>query len=133
MAAIVLGDVMDAIAATLLSGNVTKRAYAWPEEAVAVPCAVVGDPESIDFDATYGRGSDKATFPVWFLVGLVTGRASRDALSDIITGAAAVKNVLDGTLGGVVQTARVTDCQPDVVTVGGVSHLAGRFDVEVYS
>lgn len=133
MSAIVLKTVMDAIGTTLTAGGVSKRVFPYPVEQAEVPCAIVGYPETIEFDTVYARGSDSATFPIWLLVGVVAGKASRDALSDIITGAAAVKNVLDGTLGGVVQTARVIECQPDRVTLDAVTYLAARFDLEVLS
>jgi hypothetical protein len=134
MAAIALAATMDALAAKLVAGPVAGgRVFAWPEEGVVPPCIVIGYPESIDFDMTFGRGSDKATFPVYFLVGKVTGKASRDKLSAVVTGATAVKNVLDGplTVGANVASVRVVDCRPDTLIVGATEYLAGRFDTEV--
>ena len=45
------------------------------------------DPTVIEFDATFRRGSDRAEFPVWFVVGRNDPKAARDALSAIIAGA----------------------------------------------
>lgn len=134
---LVLSTVMDAIASAILSGGAAPRAVAWPEESIDVPCAVVGYPEDIDFDVTFQtdltHGADEATFPVWFVVGEVTGKASRDALSANIAGATSVKALLDGTLSGAVQICNVARCRPDQVTIGGITYLAARYDLEVTS
>lgn len=131
MGAINLVATMDGIHDTLISGGVTKRAYAYPVDAAVVPCAIVGYPTSLTFDMTFQRGSDTAVFPIWFLVGKVAQLASRKALSAILTGATGIKDKLDGTLGGVVQAARVTDCTVETVQLGAISYLAARFDLEV--
>jgi len=121
---------MDAIAAAIPDAA-TERKYAWPQDTVSPPCAVVGYPEDIDFDLTYGRGADTATFPVWFIVGKVVERAARNKLSEVIAGANGIKDALDGNLGGVVQTLRVTRCRPVTLTIGGISLLAAEFSAEV--
>lgn len=133
MSAIALATTMDALAAKLVAGGVSSRVFAWPEEAVPAPAVVIGYPETIEFDMTFGRGSDKATFPIWFLAGKVIGRATRDAISAIVTGATATKNVLDGplTVGANTASVRVTECRIETVTVGTVQYLAARFDTEV--
>lgn len=124
-----LAAIMDAIAVQLLT--VTDRAYAWPVPDANVPCAVVGYPTNIDFDMTMGRGADEATFPVFFLVGATVDLAARDALSVIINGASGIKEALDGTLGGVVDSARVTDCKVEIVNVGAIPFLSAVFTLEV--
>lgn len=133
MSAIDLAAIMDAITDTLTTGGRTENMYPYPAESIETPAVIVGYPPSIDFDVTFTRGSDRATFPVWFVVGRNEGRDARDALSAIIAGANSIKAILDGTLGGAVQTARVTDCKPDFIEVAGVPYLAAAFNVEVYS
>jgi hypothetical protein len=133
MAAIDLDAVMDAIANELEADGVTQRTYAWPADSISVPCAVVGYPTRLDFDASFQRASDEAVFPIWFIVGAVAEKAARKALSDVITGATGIKNSLDGNLAGAVQTARVTDCVIETIDVGGVPYLSARFDLEVLS
>lgn len=128
-----IGLVMQAIADTITGGNVTSRAYAWPAEQVSAPCAVVGYPTELDFDATFMRGADRAIFPVYLVVGRASDRASRDVLSALITDATGIKGVLDGTLGDVVQTARLTNLKVETVTIGSVSYLAAVGEVEVYA
>lgn len=134
MAAIDLAGTMDALAAKLVAGSVAaKRVHAWPEENVTPPCVVIAYPDDIEYDQTFGRGSDKTSFPIYFLVGKVTGKASRAALSALVTGSGAIKNVLDGplTVGANTASVRVTHCRPDTVKFGTIEYLAARFDTEV--
>lgn len=133
MAAINLAAVMDAIADTITGAGVMDRAYAWPAETVSAPCAVVGYPGDIEFDVAYNRASDQATFPVWLIVGKASDRSARDAVSALITGATGIKEAIDGTLGGAVQTARLTTLRVEEVTVNGVAYLAAVAQIEVYS
>jgi len=132
MSEIDLGVTMDALAAKLEDGGVSKRIYAWPVDSVAPPAVVIGYPTALDFDVTFGRGSDRAVFPIYFVAGRISDRTTRDALSVIVTGANSIKTALDGplssTLGG---TVRVTDCQVQEVTVGSISLLAAVFSTEV--
>lgn len=134
MAAINLAATMQAAADRLLAAAVVTRAYGWPAGAVQPPCALVGYPEQLDFDATFRRGSDMAVIPVWIIAGATHDRTTRDVLSAYIgDGARSVKVALEPNLGGAVQTARVTDCQIEKVTIGAVDYMAARFDVELYS
>jgi hypothetical protein len=132
MSAIDMAGTMDALAAKVPT-TAAYRVFAWPVEDVTPPCVVVGYPTSIDFDLTMDRGSDMAVFPVWYVVGKVAGKQARDALSAIITGAAGIKNALDGplTVGSSTADVRVTDCTPETITVAAVPYLAARFDCEV--
>ena len=131
MAAIDLAGTMDALAAKVPAS--TYRVFAWPVESITPPCVVIGYPKSIDFDTTFGRGSDTAVFPLWYVVGKVAGKQARDALSDIITGASAIKDTLDGalTVGANTADVRVTDCTPEEITVAGVVYMSACFDCEV--
>lgn len=133
MAAIDLSATMDAIADVIRTSNVTPRSYAWPIGNITVPCAVVAYPTNLDFDMTFKRGGDRATFPIYFMVGKAGDKSSRDALSAIITGATSVKNNLDGDLDGAVQSSRVTNCHVEEVSVAGVDYLAAVFTLEVFT
>lgn len=136
MSALDLAAVMQACADELLAADVVTRGYGWPAGAVQPPCAVVGYPEEggVEFDATFGRGSDKAVIPVWIVAGATHDRTTRDVLSAYVgDGARSVKSALEPDLGGVVQTARVTDCQIEPIKIGAVDYMAARFDVEIYS
>ena len=128
-----MAAVMDAITATLVAGGRTEAMYPYPAETIATPAVVVGYPTTIDYDETFGRGSDRADFPIWFVVSRNDPKSTRNALSALIAGATSVKTLLDGTLGGVVQTARVTDCKPDFIDIAGVPYAAAKFTLEVVS
>lgn len=96
--AIDLSALMDAIVGKVPS-SATARTYAWPAESIEPPCAIVAYPEEpIEFDLTMGRGTDGVTFPLFFVVPNVVGRAARDSLSEIITGASGIKDAIDGDL-----------------------------------
>lgn len=129
MAQLDLGAVMDSIAALVQDSG--WRAYAWPSDSVSVPCAVVGYPENIDFDTTFVRGSDSAVIPLWFVVGRTSDRTARDEISRVITGANSIKETLDGDLSGAVQTARVTDCQVEEITIEGIKYISAKFLIEI--
>lgn len=92
-----LKNLMVAIAASVPTA-VTRNTYSYPEQNPAIPAAVVSYPESIDFDMTMGRGSDRAVFPLYFVCGAAHTVAARDALSAILTGVNGIKNAIDGTL-----------------------------------
>lgn len=132
MAVINLSSVMDAIADAVVP-TVTKRAYAWPVDSITVPCVVVGYPEELDFDMTFVRGSDRAVFPVYFVVGRATDRVARDQLSAVISGASGIKEVLDTSLSEVAQASRTTDCKITTMSVAGVEYIAAVFSLEVYT
>jgi hypothetical protein len=131
-----LSAIMDAIAvragAALPTGT---RMYAYPAADIAVPALVVAYPEDqIDFDITYGDGLNHAVFPVYVAVGQANDKAARDAISKYISsdGQRAIKAALDGTLGGVVQSAAVEGCTIAQLAIGALEYLAARFDLDVY-
>jgi hypothetical protein len=126
-----LNAAMDAIGARLLT-IAGMRVYDYTADQVAPPAGVVGLPE-VGYDVTKARGTDRAVYPLIVLVSKVSDRASRDVLSQYLAGAGAksVKAAVDGTLGGVVQHARVASASPATITVAGVDYLAATFQIEV--
>jgi len=131
-----LNTVMDAIGARLV-GVAGLRVYDYMADAAAPPAAIVSLPRLVEYDAVAGRGADRIVVPITVLVGRVSDRAARDALSQYIagTGASSIKTAVEGsdpTLGGIVQTVRVTEATVDVVTIQAIDYLGASFDVEVY-
>lgn len=128
-------SVMDGIAARAKAAGLVldDRVYAWPTLTVNPPCLVVGYPTEITYDATMGRGSDRATFPVWVIAGKVDARTTRDVIATYIgpDGSASVKSALDGTLGGACQSCRVTAATIEAINVSGVDYQSVRFDLDV--
>lgn len=126
MAEIIISQIMDGIAAAIRSAGITKSVYPWPVESITVPCAVVGYPTVVEFDSTMGRGSDSASFPVYFMVGKAHDRSARDALTGIVK---QMKNALDDALG--TYALRVIGADISEITVAGVNYLAAIFTLEV--
>ncbi len=122
---------MDGLAALVTSAALTPNVYPYPIESIAVPCTVIGYPERIDFDNTFGRGSDRADVPLWVIVGKTGTADARDALSTLIADASSVKSALDGqhAFGAV----RVTDASIQEIAVGGVTYMAVKFSCDVIS
>jgi hypothetical protein len=130
MATFDMSAIMDALAEKCIQ-EVTPRAYAWPTESITVPCVVIGYPTEIDYDSTMYRGSDRALFPVFYIVGKASDRNSRDDISVVISGP--MKDALDGTLDGAVNECSVMGCSVTEITVNSVAYLAAKFDIEIYS
>ena len=131
MSTLDLAATMDAFADAAKA--ILLNVYAYPAGKIEAPAIVVGYPKSIDFDATFKSGSDRAEFPIYYVVGRVDDKAARDALSVVIQGADSIKAVFDGDLNGAVQTCRVTDCQVTEYTNSGIQYLGAVFTAEVYS
>ena len=110
------------------------RVYDYAADNIAVPAAVVGMPETVEYDQTFARGSDRVVIPVHLLVAKVSDRASRDALSTYLagSGASSVKAALDGNLAGTVHDCRVASASPTIIPVAGVDHLAATLTLEVF-
>jgi hypothetical protein len=124
-----LSNIMDGLAALVTAAAVVKTVYAFPQESVTVPCAIVAYPTNIVFDATFQRGSDTVDIPVFFVVGKVSLKSTRDKLSSILTGVGSIKTALDGahSFGDV----RCTDATPELITIAAIDYMALRFDTEV--
>lgn len=129
----IVSDVMDALAGQLdtIAG---LRVFAYPADNVPAPAAVVGYPESIEFDTTMGRGVDEMVIPVFLLVGRVTDRNSRDALGAYCdgSGASSVKAVLQAGAYTAMHRVRVESVDFSVVTIAALEYLAAVFTVHVY-
>lgn len=131
MAQMNLATTMDAIASALVSAGCVTRATGWPTVNVQKGQAAVGYPERVEFDVTFARGLERATFPVWVVCGLPGEESTRNTVSALITGATDVKDALDGTLSGSVSSLRVIDCRIESYEAVGGAFVAVRFDCDV--
>ncbi len=107
-----------------------SNVYAFPPPGIAVPAVVVGYPEKLDLQATFGRGSDELLFPVWFIVadqGVTV--AARDALSVVLASGTTIANVLSTVATWGASNCGTAHIEP--LTVGGTAYLAVKFDVDV--
>lgn len=80
-----LATVMDQMG-TALSNIVGLRVFDFEPDSAQPPFAFVAMPEAIDYDATYGRGSDRYTLKVYLGVGSVVDRAARDEIAQYAAG-----------------------------------------------
>ncbi|GAA5119125.1 hypothetical protein [Haloechinothrix salitolerans] len=129
----ILNDVMDEVGAQL--DTITGlRVWDYPPNKITPPAAIVAYPDSIGFDETYGRGSDRITLPVLVVVGKVSDRASRKDLAVYCDGAgtSSIKAVLEAGSYTAFDTIRVTSIDFDVVTISGVDYAAALFDVDIF-
>src|SRR5258707_7371889 len=103
-----LAAVMDDLGAALATiGGLTGQPY-WADR-VTPPAAIVGLPDGITFDATYGRGSDTMTLPVFILVGRTTAATARTILAAYCNGSGArsVKAAIEAHAAASYDTVRV--------------------------
>lgn len=129
-----LSQIRDALAASM-AGVAGLRTSAFVPDNPRPPIAVVM-PERIVFDTNAGRGLDSYTFVVTLLVGRADDRAAQLNLDKFIVGSGSIKTAIeaDRTLGGTVQTCRVTEmANYQSVPVGETLLLGAQFTVEVYA
>ena len=120
------------IATALVTATLVTKCHAWPVESVQSGEAIVGYPTTLELTATFGRGSDRAVIPVWFICGLPGDEATLDRVAALVTAASDVVDVIDAALlsTGAVSTQFGAFEQVDV---GGLPRLAIRFDVSISS
>lgn len=135
--AITLSTTMDALGAAMLNVTGLTKAYTTPTEAIRPPCVIVGYPEGdMQLAATFGRGSDRMTFPVIVVCGLQFDAGTRTLVSSVITSASDGWDALnsDATL------AAMGSIRVDSVTIEGwqmspenpgLVYTAVRFAVEI--
>lgn len=121
-----LGDACDTIA------GLQVFRY-WPGN-VAAPAAVIGFPDDVEFETSYGPGSARMTVPVVVLEGAVSDRSAALRMGAYAAGAGAnsIKAAIDGY--GVytaLDVASVTRVEFDIFPIASVDHLAAVFEVDV--
>lgn len=129
-----IATVMDEIGDALKVPVPKLRVTPYYAGSLTPPGAIVGLPDTHTFDATMGRGTDHATFPIIVVVGKADAKSARDKLAAYAngTGAASVKAAVEGH--------EYTACDPPAVrsieyatsTIGGVEYLSATFLVDVY-
>jgi hypothetical protein len=127
--------VMEEIAGKL-SGISGLRAFAYPVAKLPLPGAVVGLPDDITFDQTYGRGSDALTFPVWVMVARTDERAAANELMPYLdgTGSRSVKAKVESTTSNTYtscDTVTVKSAVTGAYSYNGVDTLGAEFTVSV--
>lgn len=128
---------LDAVAAELADALKTIDGLNVPEwgvQRVHPPFGLIPLPESITFDATYGRGSDRIEdWPVLVLLARPTDPETRKAIAAYADGSGlrSVKAAIEAHTYTACSTPRVTSAEFDVVSYAGTEYLAAMFHLDV--
>ncbi len=127
-----MGDVADQLAAAAATTGL--RPHPRTGTAIRPPAVVVGVPEEITFDQTYGRGLDVARVTLFALVGLASARSGADALLGYMsgTGSTSVKAAIEAGTYTAFDDVHVVSCAGGTVTAEGVEYLAATFEITVH-
>jgi hypothetical protein len=128
-----LNDVMDEVA-SVLAGITGLRVFPYPAPTLTPPAGYVSYPRSVDFDETYGRGSDQFTdLPMVLLAGEATARPTRDTVAAWVAGDGplSVKAHMEAHAWTTCDDLTVTSAEFDVETIGAVPYLAAMFKATV--
>jgi hypothetical protein len=111
------------------------RVYDLIPEPVTPPCAVVGQLD-LTFDIDNARGLDQANVDVYVIVQRFSERAGQDKLDAYLagSGASSIKTAIEGdrTLGGVVNTLRVTSAESGQYESQGNLFLSYRYRLTIW-
>lgn len=133
MGRVLINDVMDELGAALgaISG---LKVFAFGAQRITPPAAMVGWPDTYEFDSTGARGADHLVIPVYVLVGgQIEAKSARDAMSQYVSGAgvASVKAAVEAASYTACDSVRVQSCEFGTLTVAGVEYLAATFQIDV--
>lgn len=109
------------------------RTVAYQPDAPRPPVAFVML-DRIEYDLNANRGADTFVFVITVIVGRADDRAAQRNLDQYLVGSDSVKTAIeaDRTLGGVVNTCRMTEARNYVsVNVGDTTYLQIELEVEV--
>jgi hypothetical protein len=111
------------------------RAYDLIPDTVVPPAAVVGQLD-FTFDIDNARGLDQAQVDVLVIVQRFSERSGQDKLDAYLagSGASSIKQALevDRTLGGTVNTLRVTGAEAGTYDSQGVTFLSYRYRLTIW-
>lgn len=127
-----LHDVMTDLASAL-RGIEGLNVFPFWVDRITAPAAVVAWPDPYTFDATFGRGSDSADFPVVVLVGKADAEWSAVELGAYCNGSGprSVKAVVEAYEATAYDVATVQSVEFAVTTVGSAEYLAATFTVSI--
>ena len=127
-------DVAEELAAKLATiTNPELRVYPFPPDNLASPAAVVGFPETIQYDVSAQRGVDRMVIPVYVVIDRTWDRSSADQFANLTagTGANSVKQAIQTRPHTSFSTARVRSVDRSVISVAGVEYWAATFLVDI--
>ena len=107
------------------------RSTAW---ALTPPCAIVGQLD-FTFDIDNARGLDQASLDVYVIVQRFDARSGQNKLDEYLgSGAKSIKSAIEGdrTLGGAVNTLRVTSAEAGTYIEGEITFLSYRYRLTIW-
>lgn len=111
------------------------RVYDLIPDVVTPPCAIVGQLD-FTFDINNARGLDQAQCDVFVIVQRFSERAGQDKLDAYLSGSgtSSIKAAIesDRTLGGAVDTLRVTGAEAGTYESQGVLFLSYRYRLTIW-
>jgi hypothetical protein len=116
---------------TALSGITGLRAYAWARNSITPPAALVMLPESIEYDQTYGRGSDRIVLNVELCIGKADNRAGYAEIKPYANGSGSksIKATLEGGTYTSCHSVTVQSAEFAVLEWADTSYLGAIFTV----
>lgn len=127
-----LGDVMDELSAALGSIDGLREFPYWVDK-FNPPCAIVGWPDPLTYDAAMQRGADEATLPVFVVASRVDSRSGRNLLGGYSNGSGptSVKAAIESHTATAYDSARVQRVEFATIASNGIDYLAAIFYVDV--
>lgn len=110
------------------------RAYDVIPDKVTPPCAIVGQLD-FTFDIDNARGLDQASLDVYVIVQRLDARSGQNKLDEYLgSGSKSIKTAIEGdrTLGGAVNTLRVTSAEAGTYIEGEVTFLSYRYRLTIW-
>lgn len=110
------------------------RVYDVIPDKVTPPSAIVGQLD-FTFDIDNARGLDQASLDVYVIVQRLDARSGQNKLDEYLSsGSKSIKSAIEGdrTLGGAVNTLRVTSAEAGTYIEGEVTFLSYRYRLTIW-
>lgn len=126
---VTLADELKAAASTITG----LRVYATPGLAIHAPALVVGFPTAVEFDQTFGRGSDRLQLTLFLLVGKTSARSGGAALLGYLSGSGSqsVKAAIEGAAYTAADVVHVDSASVGAISAEGTEYLGATFETTV--
>ena len=109
------------------------RSFPYSAPTISPPAAWVELPESITYDASFGRGSDSMNLEVRVAVGSVDSRSAVALVAAYADGSGdkSIKAAIERHLPSAYDSARVASVEFGVIQIAGSDYLAATFSVDI--
>lgn len=128
-----VSSVRDGLKTRLATINGLRVSDLIPDK-VNPPCAIVGQLD-FTFDIDNARGLDQASCDIYVIVQRLDARSAQNKLDEYLgSGSKSIKTAIEGdrTLGGVVNTLRVTSAEAGTYIEGEVTFLSYRYRLTIW-